>query len=80
MQKSQVFSLKEGDKMNDEQRKVLEQAIRRCNMCQYSDFPSRSCIFDKENPVELSTYESNRGYIYLLRPRPCRNYRWRGEL
>lgn len=73
------YTLKEGEPLDDEKRKVLEQAIRRCNMCQYAHFPTRSCVFDKENPVDLSVYESSRGYVYLLRPRCCRNYLWRGE-
>lgn len=79
MQENQAYSLKEGDALNDQERKVLEQALRRCNMCQHSHFPSRSCLFDKDNPVELSTYTSSRGYVYLLRPRHCRNYLWKGE-
>ena len=66
---------------NETERRELEFCIRRCNRCVHADDESKSCRYDPENPVRLSTYTNAVGYCYLLKPKFCENYtfdNWRG--
>ena len=69
--------INEGDTLTPQQRRVLEDAIRRCNSCKHCDFSSRSCCHDAEHPVKLNIYTGATGYILLIKPRDCENYEWR---
>lgn len=71
--------INEGDTLSPDQRKVLEDALRRCNACKHSNFASRSCCHDTEHPVQLNTYTGATGYVVLLKPRGCEHYEWKGH-
>ena len=71
--------INEGERWTQEQRRVVENSLRRCNACVHCNFTERACNRDSQNPIPLYVYTGVTGHILLLKPRPCSKYEWRGS-
>lgn len=77
METSNEMVINEGQVWTAEQRRVVENAIRRCNACKYCTYTERTCNHDPQNPLQLYVYVGATGHIILIKPQQCRSYEWR---
>ena len=79
METRKEMIINEGEVWTAEQRRVVENALRRCNACRHCNFTEQICNLDPENPLPVYVYVGATGHIILLKPQQCRSYEWRGR-